>query len=151
MTRRQLVMSLLLTGILAACRSERRLEPPEIRYGRDVCVECGMIISDPRFAAAAATRDGKTYIFDDIGDLLVYQQKHNPEWAAIWVNDFESQTWLEAEDAWYVRSPELRTPMDWGLAAFATEEAAKRRAQELGGEVLRGSELLCRPLEHPHR
>lgn len=69
----------------------------------------------------------------------------------IWVNDFESQTWLEAEDAWYVRSPELRTPMDWGLAAFATEEAAKRRAQELGGEVLRWSELLGRPLEHPHR
>lgn len=41
--------------------------------------------------------------------------------------------------------------MDWGLAAFATEEAAKRRAQELGGEVLRWSELLGRPLEHPHR
>ena len=36
----------------AACAAEGDPRPPEIAYGHDMCELCGMIISDPRFAAA---------------------------------------------------------------------------------------------------
>lgn len=149
--RRRAFLVLLTAGTVVACRRRGALEPPEIRYGRDVCAECGMIISDPRFAAAAATADGETLIFDDIGDLLSYRAKHSPQWVAIWVHDYENEQWIRAEEAWYVASAAVRTPMDWGLAAFASEEAARRRQGEWGGQVVRWEELVARPLEHPRR
>jgi copper chaperone NosL len=108
-----------------------------------------MIISDPRFAAAAVTADGTVTLFDDIGDLLAYRKENRPSWVAIWVHDYETQEWLRAEDAWYLLAPGIRSPMGWGLAAFATEEAASARQAELGGELLRWNELSTRDLPHP--
>mgnify|MGYP005852889093 CR=1 FL=1 len=141
---------LLLAVLLIGCGQESgRLEPPEIRYGRDTCAQCGMIISDPRFAAAAATADGTVTLFDDIGDLLAYRKANQPAWAAIWVHDYDTQEWLRAEDAWYLLGPGVRSPMGWGIAAFASEEAARARQGELGGELLRWEELLARELTHP--
>ncbi len=144
---------LVLLGILlflASCGQESgQLKPPEIRYGRDTCAQCGMIISDPRFAAAAATGDGTMSIFDDIGDLLAYRKKNRPEWAVIWVHDYNTQEWLRAEDAWYLLSPAIHSPMGWGIAAFASEEAARARQGELGGELLRWEELSSRELTLP--
>lgn len=149
MTRRQLLALTLATLPLVACRRERTLTPPEIRYGRDSCAECGMIVSEARFAAAATTADGETLVFDDIGCLLRYRQKQAPQWAAVWVHDYQGEEWLRAEDAWYLVSTAVRSPMGWGIASFAQEDAARARQAELGGEVIRWETLLARPLERP--
>ncbi|GBD20968.1 hypothetical protein HRbin28_01417 [bacterium HR28] len=151
MTRRQLLVALLVTIPLAACQRKRELSPPEIRYGRDTCAECGMILSDPRFAAAATTADGETVLFDDIGCLLTYRQKHSPSWAAIWVHDLDTQSWLQAENAWYLVSPSIRSPMGYGIAAFAGQDAAQRRQAELGGDLLQWGDLLAHPPERPRQ
>ena len=143
------ILVLLAVFLIGCGRPDGRLEPPEIRYGRDVCAQCGMIVSDPRFAAAAATADGTMSIFDDIGDLLAYRKANQPDWAAIWVHDYDTQEWLRAEDAWYLLSPGIHSPMGWGIAAFASEDAARARQGELGGELLRWEELLARELPYP--
>jgi copper chaperone NosL len=148
--RSRVVVLLGILLLLASCGQESgQLEPPEIRYGRDTCAQCGMIISDPRFAAAAATGDGSVSIFDDIGDLLAYRKENRPDWIMIWVHDYNTQEWLRAEDAWYLLSPAIHSPMGWGIAAFASEEAARTRQAELGGELLRWEELLARELTLP--
>ena len=51
------------------------IEPPEIRYGEDICEVCGMIISEARFAAACVTTDGEGHPFDGIGEMLKREQE----------------------------------------------------------------------------
>ncbi len=49
----KVLLFLALALLAAGCaQGTAEIKPPEIRYGEDVCVECKMIISDPRFAAA---------------------------------------------------------------------------------------------------
>jgi copper chaperone NosL len=108
-----------------------------------------MIVSEARYAAATATASGQTLVFDDIGCLLQYRQKHSAAWAAVWVHDYETQTWLRADSAWYLVSPAVHSPMGWGIAAFATEDAAQRRRGEPGGDVLDWNGLSARPLQRP--
>ena len=57
--------------LIAACGSATAGGPPEINYGRDICIECGMIIEDPRFAAAYRLADGSEHKFDDLGGLII--------------------------------------------------------------------------------
>ena len=45
--------------------------PPDIVYGRHICLECGMIISEERVAAAYEW-EGEDRVFDDIGDMLIH-------------------------------------------------------------------------------
>jgi copper chaperone NosL len=99
---------------------------PAIAYGRDRCEQCGMIIGDARFAAAA--RRGSTVRrFDDIGCLI----RHSGDALASgqmrgFVHDADAETWLDASRAWYVRTPAIRTPMNYGIAAYADGGAARR-------------------------
>ena len=100
--------------------------PPEVAYGRDRCEQCGMIIGDRRFAAAA--RGGSTvHRFDDIGCLI----RHSGDAAASgratgFVHDTDTEAWIDAPRAWYVRSPAIRTPMNYGVAAYGDTAAAHR-------------------------
>ena len=130
-------------GLLAACGGSAEARPPTIRYGQDVS-EHGMIISDPRFAAAALPERGEAILFDDIGELLKYRQAHPQQYRELYVNDYAAKEWLTAERAWYLLSPAIRSPMGWGLAAFADEASARAAQGERGGAVLTWSELQAR-------
>jgi copper chaperone NosL len=127
-------------ALLAGCRAPAEvLAPPEIRYGEDVCAECNMIISEPRFAAGlVAEVDGRTQTlaFDDIGDLLAYQVKHaDLKVLRRYVHDYDTEAWLPAEQATYVKSGAIQSPMGHGLAAFTASARATAFAREAGGEV----------------
>ncbi len=73
-----------------------------------------MIISDPRFAAAYVTSAGDARLFDDIGDMLVYDQRMGEAVHAYWVHDLHSEAWARAETATFVTQSNLNTPMGWG-------------------------------------
>jgi copper chaperone NosL len=119
------------------------MAPPEIHYGQDLCEFCGMIISDPRYAAGYLTSDGEDHIFDDIGNMAVSHLQKQDEVRAFFVHDYGDQRWIRAETAHYVLSPKLVTPMLHGLAAFDTPEKAQALAAELEGKVLTFDELLA--------
>jgi len=57
----RLLVILTLSGLLLGACGGRQgaLQPPEIYYGQDTCARCGMLISDPRFAAALLTEEGE--------------------------------------------------------------------------------------------
>lgn len=116
--------------------------PPEIVYGEDVCDQCGMIISEDRFAAALvverAANDFEYMLFDDAGEMFAFVAKDNGESkiASWYVHDYNSREWLDAQSAWFVLAESLQTPMGFGVAACAHEPEAQSLAQEWGGEVL---------------
>jgi len=107
-----------------ASRSGARDGPPEIGYGSDRCDQCGMIISEARFAAA--WRDGHVVQrYDDIGCLVRGSGAHLAAGQGrAYVHDAAHGGWIEATGAVFARSPQIPTPMRYGIAAFADREAA---------------------------
>lgn len=131
--------------IVSACGGAAQTEaaPPEILYGQDICEFCGMIVSDPRYAAGYLTPDGGEHIFDDIGNMFQSHLQNHNEVRAFFVHDHETQSWIRAETAYYVKSSKLLTPMLHGLAASATPEKAKALATKVDGQVLTFDEVIA--------
>jgi len=141
---RHLAALVLLSIAASACANQANAAgPPEIVLGRDLCVECGMLITEERFAAAYRF-EGEAYRFDDIGGMLLHGTESGELPAAgddAWVHDWESRAWMSADTAWYVVAPGLVTPMGYGLVAFADRAAADAYSIERGGEVFSWVEL----------
>ncbi len=144
MTRRRIlrmIPALGLGAVLAGCFDDAS-GPAEIKYGRDTCTMCNMIISDYRFGAQV--RGGpknKVFKFDDIGGAIHWL--HDQDWGdgedvEIWVNDYEEgKAWLDARKAFWITG--VVSPMDYGFAAVSTDRPgampfaeAQRRVMEKG-------------------
>lgn len=158
MMRRRLWLLLLVVGLLlsACARGETTPNPPGIRYGEDLCAECNMIISDPRYAAGYAYEIGasryESVAFDDIGDLLTHMAKHPERTIVAWyVHDYESQEWLDATIAYYVVSEQIISPMGHGIAAHATQAAAEQMAQAKQGVVFDWQGLQAQVKDEDHQ
>lgn len=128
---------------LSACGGGSSSGPPQIEYGRDVCDQCHMIISEARYASAYRNADGEAFVFDDIAEMLAHIAAGTvPTDDRVWVHDFFTEEWIGAPAAWYVRGA-IETPMGGGIVAFATQEDAQAFAQERGGEVLGWTDVLA--------
>jgi len=125
---------LLMALFIVGCSPSTNLdEPPEVLYGQDVCEECGMIINEERFAASYVTESETVRRFDDVGGMLLYDQKHQEDVALYWVHDLDTEDWIDAKEAFFVLDEGLITPMGWGLAPFSTQEQAENYMAENGG------------------
>lgn len=132
--------------LMMSCKSGGNLDqPPTIRYGEDPCDECFMLINEARFAAAYVTTEGHSKRFDDIGCLLIYHQKHQEDVAYFWVTDFNTQKWIKARDAFFVKSDSIQTPMGFGIIAVGNEDDAGSIASQDG--ILKFPQLLKKTKE----
>ena len=134
---------LLVAIALGACAPQSdEPQPPDIAYGQDVCDECGMLIDEPRFAAASLTTDRGMSKFDDIGDMLTYHVRQPELEVRAWfVHDHDSEEWIRGETAFYVLSSRIASPMGHGIAAFGERNRAEVFAGEVGGVVMTFDEL----------
>lgn len=133
--------SLFLAGFILGCNPYRSDLPPRIHFGRDVCDECRMVISEERFAAAFLDSEGNLLKFDEIGCLVLNRMRQAQEPKYIWVHDYETNAWIDGRKAVYVRAETLSTPMARGLVAFSNPDAAKRFAQKEKGVLVSWEEL----------
>lgn len=138
-----IIMILLSAGwLFSSCRSAPDFsQPPEIIYGEDACERCYMIINEARYAAAYMTSDGESRLFDDIGGMLAHFEDLGEDVTVFWVHDFETEAWLEADQAYFVESDHL-TPMGYGIVAFADESRAESWAADQEALVVSFSTLL---------
>lgn len=147
MTRRLLVLGLLLgalAGVEGACGGSDASGPPSIEYGRDMCAECHMIISDERFASAYRTSGGEVRIFDDPGDLVSQGlRKGELDGAEVWVHDYGTRKWVDGSKATYVVGADgVQSPMGWGVAAYGRAADARAFAGDSRGRVVAWKDLL---------
>ncbi len=124
---------LIFAMIGVACRAGNGdPQPPELMIGSDVCEECGMVVSDARYAAATLIEDGHTHKFDDLAEMFIFQAKHPEDVVRAWfVHDYEAETWIRGETAFFVMSEAIHSPMGYGVVAFETRVAADNFAAEL--------------------
>jgi copper chaperone NosL len=136
-----LTAALLLIGSVA-CSIEIDFDtPPEIAYGEEVCEECGMIISEARFAAAYVTTDGDVRKFDDPGGMIDHHLRDQEDVAVFWLHDFDSAEWIRSENAVLLAAEEIQTPMGHGVVAFGDQA----RVRAYAGLLEHGDEDQLRP------
>lgn len=140
LTRAMLGLALVVSA--AGCTAQAD-GPPEIVLDRDACSHCRMLISEARYAAAFRAADGSTRVFDDIGCLK--NAAGSTEGPRIWVHDASDDAWMDAGDATFVVSPDIRTPMAGGVLAFRRAADAERAAQQYHGRIVRSVTALLAP------
>ena len=102
----------------------------EIKWDRDTCARCSMVISDRRFAVQLrGGPDEAVFKFDDIGCMVFWlnEKADKYPWLAdagtrFWVADFTSKSreemrWLDAKRAFYMTK---NSPMGYNFAAVST-------------------------------
>ena len=116
-------------GAALGCDREASQWPPgmqPIKWDRDTCVRCSMVISDPRFAAEMRGGEKDTvFKFDDIGCLVFWLRdkaaQHpwmNDPATRMWVadvNDMRGGTWHDPRQARYLGG--RLSPMGYNFAA----------------------------------
>jgi len=111
--------------------------PPEIQVDRTACSHCGMLISERVYAAAYRAPGSDSRVFDDIGCLLEAARKEpHADRLRFWFHDAATTVWIDGEDAAFVASSTLRTPMGGGLIAFRDRTAAREGAVRHHGRVI---------------
>ena len=137
MSRRRFLARLAATGLtlsplaaaLSACGQKGGWPEgmAEIKWDRDTCVRCSMVISDRRFAAQMRGGEKNTaFKFDDIGCLAIWLRDKAAAhpWMAdaatrMWVADSSGQgeRWLDPRTAQFVGGK--TSPMGYNFAAVA--------------------------------
>jgi copper chaperone NosL len=113
---------LLLMAVLISACNEQQTGPAEVKWDRDSCARCQMMLSERNYSAQVRVfpegKRSKVYKFDDLGcavlwlDTQTYKDDLKTE---IWVNDYKTREWINAREAWYIKG-EI-SPMGYGLGA----------------------------------
>ena len=117
----------LLDRCLRACA--RSDGPPEIVVDRTPCSHCGMLISEPLYAAAYQAPGADARVFDDIGCLRDAARREGRGALRIWFHDAADGRWIDGVEAVFVASPSIRTPMGGGMLAYRDPAAAGTRGR----------------------
>jgi copper chaperone NosL len=113
--------------------------PRPVAFGADACASCLMGVVDDGHAAEVVTSTGRVYVFDSVECLASYLAgaERPAEVHSTWVTDFSNPTELvRAEEAYFLRSPTLASPMGLGLTAFARAEDRDGAVHAFGGEAM---------------
>lgn len=126
---------------MAGCGG-RSPQPVEIE-ATDVCAQCKMAISERRYAAEMADTDGNVIKFDNIDCMVRYVSGHELKDKAIawFVVDNDGEKWLDARQAFFVKSASIPGPMGSGVLAGRDQATAEELAKRSSGQVLRFDDL----------
>jgi copper chaperone NosL len=121
------------TTFFTSCSSE--LQP--ITYGKDLCEFCRMTISDTKFGSEIMTMKGRTFKFDCIECMIRFMKANhfdaNNLSRMLVSNYLNGGNFLEAQNAVYLKSQSLPSPMGEGISAYSNVEDLKHVYEQYGG------------------
>jgi copper chaperone NosL len=147
------------TLLLSACSGDPGTGPVDVKWDRDSCARCNMVLSDRQHAAQVRhtpADGGRSEVrrFDDFGCAVLWLDKQvwaNDASVEIWVTDQHSGQWIDARTAHY--TPGRITPMQYGLGAQAEASADAldfTRAREHVYAIERRFNIHGGNLDHPN-
>lgn len=142
----------LATAVLLFLASCTTTGTPVVDFGKAECAFCRMNVVDEQFASAIVTKGGRTYAFDS-PECMVQQVAEGTiaedQVASWWVCDHAHPgMWVDATQAHYLASPQLRSPMNGNVAAFAVEADRASTAASHPGDLLDWSGARARLTPH---
>jgi len=114
------------------------------------CGKCGMYPAQyPRWQSQIIFKDGSMTPFDGckcmfnfLFAMAEYDKAHSRDDVSVsWVKDFNSGTWINAEEAFYVVGSKMMGPMGKELIPFSDQAAAMKFHQEQGGTMMNYAEI----------
>lgn len=132
----------ILVTILFSCSTE----PEPLQYGEDACHTCKMTLIDKKFGAELVSKKGKVFKFDDVNCMLTFYnsgEMRSDEFLHRLVIDFsQPEKLVNATDAFYIKSPEIKSPMASQIAAFEQKEKMDEMKTQFKGIYLVWGELV---------
>jgi len=81
--------------------------------------------------------DGTIAKFDDIGCMIHYIHTQEPKQIeSIYVTDYDTGNWINAENGYFIWTENIRTPMGYGVLSFNNKVAAQEFASGENGKFL---------------
>ncbi|QOI95963.1 MAG: nitrous oxide reductase accessory protein NosL [Flammeovirgaceae bacterium] len=116
------VLAVIGAVVITACS----VKPEPINYGQDNCHLCKMTIMDKKFGAEVVTTKGKVFKFDDVNCMVNFLNSgylEERDVAFRLVTDYSQPGKLiAADEAFFIKSPDIRSPMAGQVASFETDE-----------------------------
>lgn len=133
------LLYILVLFILTGCE----VQPVPIMFGKEECSFCKMTIVDRQHAAQLVTKKGKQFKFDAIECMLnsLNQKQNSRENQIYLVSDYGKGTMTKAEDATYLVSQAIKSPMGAFLSAFSSRTEAMTTKDQHGGEIYTWEEI----------
>lgn len=130
----------LITLTIFSCKKS----PEPIIYGEDICENCKMAITENKFGSELITNKGKIFKFDSIECLADYSLKQKVEIIhTMWVSNLtQPDMFIEINEAFFLRSDNLKSPMGLNLCAVKEKSAIEKLIAEYGGEELSWNQVL---------
>lgn len=130
-----LLLPVCLFFLLIGCEPK----PQDINYGSDQCEYCRMMITEAEFGSQILNNQGRSFKFDSVECMAAFDiTSDSPDNIhSLWVPDFLNRDeWLEANNAHYLHSETLRSPMGLFLSAYADRSTAEQMRDEYGGRIV---------------
>jgi len=114
------------------------------------CGKCGMFPAKyPRWQSQIIFKDGTMTPFDGCKCMFnfmfamsEFDNIHSmDDVSVLWVKDFNSSSWINAVDAYYVVGSNMMGPMGKEMIPFADKAAAMKFHQEQGGSMMTYSQI----------
>ncbi len=120
--------------------------PAPIVVGKDKCDYCKMPVSDNRFGAEIITGKGKIYKFDDGHCVLSFLRspafEKEKNYNVYFVNFSANHSLIPASTSLFLKSDELRSPMNGNVAAFNNADSLQVATTKFPGTRLSWNELI---------
>ena len=126
-------IAVLILFVLSSCSTG----PQTIDYGNDGCHFCKMTIVDKIHGTELITDKGKVFKFDATECMLNYTAENSALInTTLLTNYYEAPTeFINVEEATFLISENLPSPMGANLTAFKTKESAEEVQAEKGGKL----------------
>lgn len=135
------IFSILFTLFFISCSTE----PQPLVVGKDECYFCKMPYADAKFGAEIITEKGKLYKFDDIGCMIDFIKNNldvNVKVKNILAVSYtNNQKFLNLNECAFLKSSDLHSPMNSGIAAFASRSEAETFLKEFPGDIFTWNQL----------
>ncbi|RRO14990.1 nitrous oxide reductase accessory protein NosL [Flavobacteriaceae bacterium 14752] len=134
------VLFFIVASLFLSCSKSRQ----PINYGEDQCDFCSMSIVQKTHSAQLVTSKGKQYKFDAIECMVNFLKDDSDKYseANLFVANYNQPgEMIDAENASYLISKNITSPMGANLSAFASTENAKEVQEKIGGRIYNWSEL----------
>lgn len=140
-TARTLVCIVILISLYAC-----NVGPEPLRYGEDACHTCKMTLMDKKFGAEVVSAKGKIFKFDDMNCMVNFLNSGTlaeRDIAHRLVVDYATpEKLIAADNAFYLKSSEIRSPMASQVAAFERKADMERHLNTWRGIYLTWGELV---------
>lgn len=127
--------------VFAAC-GKNEYKARAIQEDTDRCAHCNMAVADDAHATQVVAKDGRVFVFDDVGCMYVWMADHGDDVGAAFVRDYNGLHWVKYEQAYYVYDESIKTPMAYGVLSFEKKADAEAFIAEHGsGTLMTADEL----------